>query len=112
MKMDDLFPSILKFFNGLDVASALALIDKYMQRLCLIRKVVLGANALFYSSSILFVYDQDDSSRWDCRMIDFVHSKIYPPEVGETIDENYLEGLANLVEYFARAREVVAQVTR
>lgn len=112
MKMDDLFPSILKFFNGLGTADAIALIDNYMQRLSLIRKVVLGSNALFYSSSILFVYDQDDSSRWDCRMIDFVHSKLYPPEAGEIIDENYLEGLANLMEYFTRVREMVTQKTR
>lgn len=112
MKMDDLLPSMLKFFNGLDSTSAAMLIDNYMQRLSLIRKVVLGSNALFYSSSILFVYDQDDSSRWDCRMIDFVHSKIYPPESGEIIDENYLEGLANLVEYFTRIREMVVQIAR
>lgn len=108
--MDDLCPSLLNFFNGLDSTNAVTLIENYMRRLSLIRKVVLGSNALFYSSSILFVYDQDDSSRWDCRMIDFVHSKIYPPESGQVIDENYLEGLANLAEYFTRIREMVAQI--
>lgn len=105
--MEDVVPSILKFFNGLGSSSATTLIDNYMQRLSLIQRVVLGSNALFYSSSILFVYDQEDSSRWDCRMIDFVHSKIYPPEAGEVIDENYLEGLTNLTDYFTRIREMV-----
>lgn len=58
----------------------------------------------FYSSSLLFVYDGDDKSpfRADVRMIDFAHVHEI---VDGGIDEGYLKGLTNLLNFFKRYKK-------
>lgn len=100
ISMDKLLNTMVGFFACLRKEKALELIEHYLLRLREIEAAVSASNAQFYSSSILFVYDYIDCSRWDCRMIDFVHSHICQTKEGKVIDGNYLEGLRNLAGYF------------
>jgi len=100
INMDKLLGVMVSFFACLQGERAVELIGHYLLRLREIEAAVLASNAQFYSSSVLFVYDYTDCSRRDCRMIDFVHSHISQTNDGKVVDENYLEGLRNLVGYF------------
>lgn len=97
----DLVPTMQSFFALIDPRDTKSLIARYLSRLAEIETAVVRSSGHFYSSSILFVYDHDDCRKWDCRMIDFVHSHIVPS--GEaSVDENYLEGLRSLMDFFRR----------
>ena len=60
-------------------------------RIELISRIVSASPVLLYSSSLLIIYD-DESAKLDCRMIDFTHSHVKPPD-NLLPDRNYLEGL-------------------
>lgn len=104
LKEEDLIPTMESFFAQLSPAESCTLIGCFLQRLKKINSAILTSNGHFYSSSILFIYDHNNKNRWDCRMIDFVHSHIFPPET-QIIDENYLEGLASLICYLRLIKE-------
>lgn len=97
----ELLPMMEKFFAHLSPNDALTLLQRYQLTLEKIRCAVETSNGHFYSSSILFVYDHYNINRWDCRMIDFVHSHIFPPDQ-LVVDDNYLEGLHSLYEHLKR----------
>lgn len=88
------------FFNHRNSYCTLRIIRLFIRRLQEIRNWFEHQRALaFYRSSILFVYNwsanQNAAPLADVRIIDFAH--VVPTT---DRDENYLEGLLNLIGYF------------
>jgi hypothetical protein len=71
----------------------------------------LGTPGIRYiSSSILLVYDSDDSKKWKVRLIDFAHAGgPYELPSGSKIDEDYYFGLTSLNTLFQEILESKGQ---
>ncbi len=94
--------------------------EGYLERLGRIKGAVQQCRGRFYSSSILFLHDCTSKEvKWDCRMIDFVHSSLLPaPSAPQQIgacaqepgartcppDANYLGALDSLIDHLVLVR--------
>lgn len=104
LKKEDLLPTLRQFFAHLSVQHTTTLLENYIQRLRMIKEAVSRSNGRFYSSSILLVFDHNNPLRWDCRMIDFVHSHILSATEA-VVDHNYLDGVQSVIKYLSKLHE-------
>lgn len=115
---DELTPMMSAFFSRLEREDAYWLVDQFIEQLRRIEEAVRETQSYLYASSILFLYDSENPrEKWDCRMIDFVHSHIglgeeggggggndFIMSKGSGYDRNYLDGLKNLIDFIQRLK--------
>ena len=100
LSSEELLPTLNLFLQSSDEYRS-ELIARYLERIESIKQAVIHSHGLFYSSSILLLYDGKDPRRWDCRMIDFVHSRLDQQKPSTIIDTNYIEGLECFSNYLS-----------
>lgn len=94
---------LLPFFSHENGVLRVGVVREVIQRLNVIRAWFRTQNSSFSfrSSSILIVYETSSDPAAgpfvDVRMIDFAH--VLKLENGLKVDENYLHGLENLIEF-------------
>lgn len=96
---DDVVEMLRHYFSALPIIHRNIVKRHFLEILSLICLDVSQSNVQLISSSILLVYDLSEPTRLACKMIDFAHSHVHEHKHS---DENYLEGIENLIRFIEK----------
>ncbi|KAH0786772.1 Inositol polyphosphate kinase family protein [Histomonas meleagridis] len=107
---DELKEFLLDFFH--DTKKFPFFIEKLKKLKSALQKLRREANARMYSSSVLLVYDEDDDTKKECRLLDFAKTYLNINKLAGEFNENVsdceddiLPGIQNLINIFEAIRD-------